>query len=92
MKKFIPLIFSSFVLVGCTTVKITQKDESPERTVSTDVKATAWFSSSQNITKIKTSQTDKTQSTGTEGMTQHGATNAIEALKVINDILGKVRP
>lgn len=92
MKKLIPLFVGCFAFVGCTTVKITQKDESPERTVSTDVKATAWFSSSQNITKIKTSQTDKTQSTGTEGMTQHGATNAIEALKVINDILGKVRP
>ncbi len=91
MIKLLPL-FVCVGLVGCTTVKITQRDESPERTVVTDVKATAWFSSSQNITKIKTSQTDKTQSTGTEGVSQQGATNVVEALKAINDILGKVRP
>ena len=92
MKNFIPLFLTCFTLVGCTTFKITQKDESPERTVTTDVKATAWFSSSQDITKIKTSQSDKTQSTGTEALGQHGATNVVEALKMLNEILGKIRP
>lgn len=78
---------------GCTTFHVTQTDESPnERIITLDIKGTAWFSSAQNISKLKALQTDKTQSFGADSLTQHGATNSVEALKAIAHILELLRP
>lgn len=78
---------------GCTTFHVTQTDESPnERIIRSDIKATAWFSSAQNVAKLKALQTDKTQSFGTDALGQQGATNSVEALKAIAHILELLRP
>ena len=81
------------LLSGCTRFHVVQTDETPgERIVTTKVTATAWFSSAQNLTKIKALNTDKTQSFGSDSLGQQGATNTVEALKAIDSILSKVHP
>ena len=88
-----PSILLTLLLTGCTTFSVHQVDESPnERTIRTDIKATAWFSSAQTVAKIKAIQTDKTQSFGSDALGQHGATNTVEALRAIVEILKLVRP
>ena len=80
-------------LTGCTTFHVKQTDTSPgERVIQSEITATAWFSSAQNIAKIKALQTDKTQSFGTDLMGQQGATNMLQALQALDSILGKIRP
>jgi len=80
-------------LVGCSTFHVTQTDESPnERVIKTDITATAFFSSAQNLSKLKALQTDKTQSFGADSFGQHGSTNTVEALKSIVRILDLLRP
>lgn len=87
------LTLSCVLLAGCTTFHVVQTDESPnERIIRSDIKATAWFSSSQNVAKLKALQTDKTQSFGTDSIGQQGATNSVEALKAIAHILELLRP
>jgi len=86
-------LLTAGLLAGCTTFSVLQTDESPdERTIKTSIKATAWFSSAQSLTRLKALQTDKTQSFGTEAIGQHGSTNLVEALRVLDSILGKIRP
>lgn len=81
------------LLCGCTTFHVTQTDESPgERTIRSDIRATAWFSSAQNVAKLKAIQTDKTQSFGADSVGQRGATNSIEALKSVVRILELLQP
>lgn len=81
------------LLTGCTTFHVTQTDESPnERIIRSEIKATAWFSSAQNVAKLKALQTDKTQSFGTDAIGQQGATNTVEALKSVARILELLRP
>lgn len=93
MKRFRSLFIASLLFSGCTTLKVKQVDESPEsRKITSDFKATAWFSSAQNIAKFKAFMSDKQTSFGGSGMEQHGATNAIEALNSIARILEALRP
>ncbi len=96
MTKWIPFWLAIALLAGgagCTTFEVTQTDESPdERFIRTHIKATAWFSSSQSIAKIKALQTDKTQSFGSDAIGQQGATNTVEVLKSIARILELLRP
>jgi len=82
----------SLALTGCTSLRIEQIDESPERTITTKVSASAWFSSGQTLAKLKATTTDKTQSIGTDQLTQHGATNSVEALRQLGHILELLRP
>jgi hypothetical protein len=78
---------------GCSTFHVTQIDESPgERTITTKIAGSAWFTSAQNITAIKALQTDKTQSFGAGTFGQHGATNATEALNALARIAEAVKP
>ena len=87
------LICLPLALAGCTTFTVKQTDESPnERTIRTEISATAWFSSAQTVSKIKALQTDRTQSFGSDALGQQGATNTVEALKSIADILRLIRP
>jgi hypothetical protein len=83
MKRILILLPLLAALAGCTTVKTVQNDESPERTITTKVTGTAWFSSSANITNLKALNTDKTQSVGASGISQQGATNAVASLEVV---------
>lgn len=80
-------------LSACTSLRIEQIDQSPnERTITTRVSATAWFTSAQTLAKLRATTTDKTQSIGTDQLTQHGATNSVEALRQLARILELVRP
>lgn len=80
------------LLHGCSTFHVTQIDESPgERTITLDIRATAWFSSAQAITKLKALQTDKTQSFGSDSLSQHGATNVTAALDALTRLLQAVQ-
>lgn len=82
-----------FLCSGCSHFSVTQTDDSPgERTIRTRIAGTAVFSSAQHIAKIRATMTDKTQSFGSEGLGQQGATNMVDALKSIDSILGKLRP
>jgi hypothetical protein len=93
MKKAITIFLVSSLLSGCTILNIEQSDaSSTDRIVTTKVKAVAWFSSAQAITKLKVIQTDKSQSTGTDSLSQQGATNSVEALKAIAHILELLKP
>ncbi len=89
-----PLAFSlALVLCGCTSLSIEQTDQSKDdRTIKTSVKATAWFTSAQTLSKLKAITTDKTQSIGTDSIVQHGATNSVQALAHIARILELLRP
>ena len=80
-------------LTGCTTFRVVQTDTSPdERIIRSEISATAWFTSAQNIAKIKALQTDKTQSFGTEAIGQQGATNTAAILKAVADLITVIQP
>lgn len=92
-KPILSLLCCTVLLCGCTTFHVTQIDESPnERKISLDIKGTAWFSSSQNIAKLKALQTDRVQSFGTDSIGQQGGTNTIAALNAVVRILELLRP
>ncbi len=78
---------------GCARFSVTQIDESPnERTITTRISGTAFFSSAQNVPKIKALQTDKTQSFGTDALGQHGATNVAETVDALTRLVQSLRP
>jgi hypothetical protein len=86
-------VILAMLFAGCTSLTIEQRDESPDqRTITTTVKATAWFSSAQTIAKLKATTTDRTQSFGTDSIGQQGATNSVAALQAIARILEALRP
>lgn len=78
-------------LCGCTTVRIEQIDESRStdetRTIRTEVKGTAWLSGAQTLSRLKTTQTDKTQGIGVDGLWQTGPTNDLDRLLLILQLL-----
>jgi hypothetical protein len=79
-------------LTSCTALRVTQRDECDGRQITTTLSATAWFSSAQHFAKLRTTQTDKTQGIGTEGLGQQGATNSVAALEAVARILEALRP
>lgn len=79
------------LLCGCTSFHVTQMDEASDRTVRTDIMATAWFSSAQAIAKIKATTTDRSQSFNSDSIGQQGATNTVEALKAVAHILELIK-
>lgn len=86
-------VLVAMLFSGCTVLNIQQRDESPdERVITTTIKAVAWFSSAQSITKLKTLNTDKTQSVGTDAIAQQGATNTLATLNALARILEALRP
>jgi len=91
MKRLLALCL--LILTGCTSITVTQKDESPgERTITTKFTGTAWFSSNAQLSKFKALNTDKTQSVGADAINQQGATNTVAALENIVRILELLRP
>ncbi|GEM_PF-951108 len=80
-------------LAGCARFSVTQIDESPnERTITTRISGTAFFSSAQTVSKIKAIQTDKTQSFGSDALGQHGATNVAETVDALTRLIQSLRP
>jgi hypothetical protein len=99
MKKLIAVLPIIALAAGCARFSASLHDVSTEttkagtivrRSITTDLKGSALFSSSQNIARLKALQTDKTQSFGGEGVNQKGATNTVEALKELNKMLEKI--
>lgn len=77
--------------VSVTTAKDgSSTTNTTERTITTDLSGSAWFSSKQSVEKFKALQTDKTQSIGGNNLVQQGATNVVEALEKIDSILKTV--
>ena len=77
---------------GCTTFMVHQSDISPnEREITTIVKGTAWFSGATKITGLTAMQTDSRQELNTKNINNQGATNVVEALKALTEILKLVK-
>lgn len=86
MKKTILLV--SLLLVGCAHVNTEQTSTDTNGvTRTTKASGTTLFSSTQSIKSLRVSQTDKSQSVGAAGINQQGATNVVEALKAIDNII-----
>jgi len=88
------LLSALTLLTGCANFTTTQTDVSPERTITTTVKATALFTSSQIIEKLKATTTDKAQSVGTSGIDQQAVSaNAVKFMESAERIAEKfVKP
>lgn len=87
------------LLTGCAArFDVVQKDVSisfgdyEQRTITTKINAKAVNTSAQTLTNLKVSQTDKTQSTGLGALSQQGATNGIEYLRILLRIAETLRP
>lgn len=81
------------LLAGCASFHLTQIDESPgERTITTELKGRAWFSSAQTLTKISAFTSDREQKFNAGNIGQHGPTNFLEALNALARIAEAVRP
>jgi len=92
MKAILLTITIVFSLNGCAYFNTVQTDISPnERTITTKVTGYTLFSSTQNISKLKAIQTEKTQSVGTDAVGQQGATNVVEGLRVVGEILKLIK-
>lgn|GEM_PF-6130777 len=86
---------------GCATNTVQLHDKSLEihpdgtkiqRDITTDITSTAVASSAQKAAKFKALQTDKTQSVNGDGLSQHGATNIVELIRGIADLVEKASP
>jgi len=87
------LLLAVLACAGCTRFAVHQVDNSGgERVITTDFKATAWFSSSQNLTKLKALMTDKTQSFGVDASQQRGPTNTVATIEALTKLLEAARP
>jgi hypothetical protein len=90
MKKL--LIIPLVAIVGCasysSTQAVTEKDGS---TRTTRVRIHTLFDANNSISKVKTTNTDKTQSTGVDGLGQQSSgSNVVAVLEKIDSIVGKV--
>lgn len=93
--KSLSLLLTAALLVvtGCASYQVTQTDLSPDRRqIQLEVRALTLFSSSQNISRIRATQTDKTQSFGTESVGQSGATNTVAAIQALTTLIQTIRP
>ena len=82
-------------LAGCTQFHVHQTDgdpNNPQAQRTTDLRASAWFSSAQHLEKLRASQTDRTQAFGMGAANQQGDTNMVAALEAIAKILEALRP
>lgn len=87
------LLLVAVALTGCTRFAVHQVDDSNgERVITTDFKATAWFSSSQSLTKLKALMTDKTQSFGVDASQQQGPTNIVATIEALTKLIESARP
>lgn len=86
------LIVLASATSGCTRFHIKQGDVSPERSITFDLTGTAWFSGSQAIANLKAMQTDKTQSFGTDSMSQKGPTNTAAVINSLTELLKAAHP
>ena len=81
------LTATCILLAGCTSFHVKQSDARTDRTVTSDLYATAWFSSAQHLEKLKALQTEKTHSFGTSAFDQQGATNVAATLQALASLL-----
>ena len=75
---------------GCASVTTTQTDASPERTITTTIKATAFITGATIIEKLKATTTDKTQTVGASGIDQQAVSaNAVKFMESAERIAEK---
>lgn len=90
-----------FSLTGCARHRIEQRNTEttykPDGSVVvaerfTDLRTSSFADSQNNITKVKTTNTDKTQSIGQDGFNNSASgTNALQALKELNQFIGNFK-
>ena len=86
----------AFSLVfGCARYHTLQTDTSyeegkPVRSITTKVTASTLFNAKSEITKSKTSQSDKTQTSAVGSVSQSATNHVVETLREINGILEKL--
>lgn len=89
MKKILPILI--LALCGCAHFECTQNEENPDGTIiTTKIAGTAWFSSAQSITGVKAQNEKQSFNVGTFG--QQGATNMVESLRLIYQIVDRISP
>ncbi len=86
------LSLNLLLLAGCASVTteltVIDKDGASRTTIT---KAREFFDAKNNLTKWKTSNTEKSQSTGLEGLDASATgTNVVEGLKYVDSIVGKL--
>lgn len=81
-----------FLGVGCTSFRVEQGDVSPEREITFRLSGRAWFSGQQAITQLKAIQTDKSQSFGTDSISNKGPTNAVALIEATTKLLNAAKP
>lgn len=91
--KSLATLLTACLLSGCASYQVTQTDLSPDRRqIRLEVRALTLFSSSQSISKLRATQTDKTQSFGTDQVGQSGATNTAATLQALTTLIQAIRP
>lgn len=73
------------VLAGCAQISVRQTAADGRETRLSGV---VWFSSAQSLSKLRLTNTDKTQSVGAEDLGQHGATNTVATIEALTKLLG----
>jgi len=96
---FLPLLFvavglallcmAGIFLVGCTSFTIAQTDPDGRQT---RIDARQFFGSDEVISKLKTTQTDKTQGVGIDSLQQQTSTNAAGTLDAVTRLLQTLKP
>lgn len=81
-----------FLTPGCTSFVVEQGDASPERTITFKLRGRAWFSGSQAIANLKAIQTDKSQSFGTDSISNRGPTNAVAVIEAATKLVEAAKP
>lgn len=87
---FVILTLAAALLGGCASVTTTQTDVSPERTITTTIKARALVTGATIIEKLKATTTDKTQTVGASGVDQQAiSANAVKFMESAERIAEK---
>jgi hypothetical protein len=83
------LCFFVLALAGCAQISVRQTAADGRET---RISGFTLFSSAQSLAKLKTTNTDKTQSVGAEDLGQQGATNLVGSLDALTRLLQTLRP
>lgn len=87
------LLAALALATGCARLHTIQTDASPERTITTEINATAILTGAQIIEKLKATTTDKTQSIGANAVGQEAVSaNAVKFMESAERIAEKLSP
>jgi hypothetical protein len=87
----------ALAMTGCASFKTKQADErtlpdGSKTSITTYAASRTFFSSKSSLAHWKAQQTEGEQGATVGDLNQQGATNSVDALRAIADILEKLRP